>query len=125
MAKYSLLTTTSKRLTIRCKRWLTVGKVCLASHRHLQLLSYRRNGSEINTPTNGGRRRRREAFVKSVPSSLIVEYLTRSQGINYGNSLGNGNLHRIHPQITTSRVIVNMREPRSGSLKATNSKTGR
>src|SRR6266702_2634396 len=70
MAKYSLLTKTSRWLTIRCKQWLMVGKVCLESHRrHLHLLSSRRqgnrNGSEINPSTNGRRHRRREAFVIS------------------------------------------------------------
>ncbi|KAH9036084.1 hypothetical protein EDB84DRAFT_1198704 [Lactarius hengduanensis] len=61
----------------------------------------------------------------SVPSSLTAEYLTRSQGINYGTALGNSNLHATRPRIITSPVTVNMREPRNGSLKVTNPKAGR
>jgi hypothetical protein len=38
---------------------------------------------------------------------------------------GNGNHHRIRPQITTSRVVVSTRELRSGSSKATNAINGR
>jgi hypothetical protein len=37
----------------------------------------------------------------SLLSSLAVEYLTRPQGINYEKHLEDGNLHLIHPQITT------------------------
>ena len=83
-----------------------------------------RNQSGVDCSTYGGRCRRCEVFV-SFLSSLAVEYLTRSQGINYEKLLEDGNLHLIHPQITTSRAIVNTRERRSGSLKKTNSRNGR
>ena len=83
-----------------------------------------RNQSGVDRSTYGGRCRRCEVFV-SLLSSLVVEYLTRSQGINYEKLLEDGSLHLIHPQITTSRAIVNTREQRSGSLKTTNSRNGR
>ncbi|KAH9069491.1 hypothetical protein EDB83DRAFT_2314240 [Lactarius deliciosus] len=83
-----------------------------------------RDGSEINPPTNGGRRGQPEAFVIS-PVFADSRVSNTVAGNQLRTALGNGNLHQIRSRITTSPAIVNMREPRNGSLKVTNSKAGR